>query len=92
MEKYTLIITEKPDAAKRIAQALDAKEKPQWVREKGVPFFIAERDKKIVVVPAIGHYTPLLKPQEGELITQFLILDGSPVMLPKERRSTFVAG
>jgi DNA topoisomerase-1 len=55
MEKYTLIITEKPDAAQRIAQALDAKGKPQKAAAKGVPYFIAQRDKTIVVVPAVGH-------------------------------------
>ena len=55
MKKYALIITEKPDAAQRIAQALDAKEKPQRIEEKGVPYFIAERDKRIIVVPAVGH-------------------------------------
>jgi DNA topoisomerase-1 len=52
---YTLIITEKPDAARRIAQALDIKEKPQEAREKGVPYFIAQRDKSLIVVPAVGH-------------------------------------
>jgi DNA topoisomerase IA len=34
MEKYTLIITEKPDAAQRIAQALDQKGKPKKMEEK----------------------------------------------------------
>ena len=55
MEKYTLIITEKPDAAQRIAQALDQKGKPKKVEEKNVPYFLAERDKPLVVVPALGH-------------------------------------
>ncbi|MEM2766904.1 MAG: DNA topoisomerase I [Candidatus Bathyarchaeia archaeon] len=55
MGKYTLIITEKPDAAQRIAAALDLKGKPKKMEEKGTPFYIAERDKEIIVVPAIGH-------------------------------------
>lgn len=55
MEKYTLIVTEKPDAAQRIAQALDLKGKPKKVEENGVPYFVAHRDKKLVVVPALGH-------------------------------------
>jgi len=55
MEKYTLIITEKPDAAKRIAKALDYEEKPEEVKEDGVPYFLAHRDRKLVVVPALGH-------------------------------------
>ncbi|KPV63786.1 MAG: Reverse gyrase [Candidatus Bathyarchaeota archaeon BA2] len=55
MEKYTLIITEKPDAAQRIAQALDSKGKPKKVEENGVPYFLAHRNRKLVVVPALGH-------------------------------------
>ncbi len=55
MEKYTLIITEKPDAAQRIAQALDQKGKPKKMEEKNVPFYLAQRDKQLVVVPALGH-------------------------------------
>jgi DNA topoisomerase-1 len=55
MENYTLIVTEKPDAAKRIAQALDSQGKPKNFRENGVPYFVAQRDRKLVVVPAIGH-------------------------------------
>jgi len=55
MEKYTLIITEKPDAARRIAQALDQKGKPKKVEEKNVPYFLAKRDKPLVVVSALGH-------------------------------------
>ena len=55
MEKYTLIVTEKPDAAKRIAQALDTQGNPQKLQENGVPYFVAQRDRKLVVVPAIGH-------------------------------------
>jgi len=55
MEKYTLIITEKPDAAQRIAEALDLKGKPKKEEEKTVPFFLANRDKPLVIVPALGH-------------------------------------
>jgi len=55
MGKYTLIITEKPDAAQRIAMALDEKEKPLRKEKNGVPFYVVKRDKEIVVVPALGH-------------------------------------
>jgi len=55
MEKYALIITEKPDAAQRIAQALDAEGKPKKVQEGQVSYFVVERDRKIIVAPAIGH-------------------------------------
>jgi DNA topoisomerase-1 len=55
MSKYTLIVTEKPDAAKRIAAALDLQGKPKQFKENGVPYFVANRDRELVVVPAIGH-------------------------------------
>jgi len=54
-KKYTLIITEKPDAAKRIAEALDSQGTPKKLTENGVPYFVANRDRKLVVVPALGH-------------------------------------
>jgi DNA topoisomerase-1 len=52
---YTLIITEKPDAANRIAAALDAAGKAKKIVENGVPYYVARRDKDLVVVPALGH-------------------------------------
>ncbi len=55
MEKYTLIIAEKPAAAERIAKSLDKKSRTKMDKERGVPYFIAERDGKIVVAPALGH-------------------------------------
>ena len=55
MKNYTLIVTEKPDAAKRIAEALDSQGKPKQFKENGVPYFVASRDRELVVVPAIGH-------------------------------------
>ena len=55
MEKYTLIITEKPDAAQRIAEALDHKGKPERHEDRRVPYFKVDRDKPVVVVPALGH-------------------------------------
>jgi len=54
-EKYTLIVTEKPDAAKRIAHALDSQGKPKTLKENGVTYFVAQRDRKLVIVPALGH-------------------------------------
>jgi DNA topoisomerase-1 len=54
-KKYTLIVTEKPDAAKRVAYALDSQGKPRPLKKNGVPYFIAQRDRQLVVVPAIGH-------------------------------------
>jgi DNA topoisomerase-1 len=55
MEKYTLIVTEKPDAAQRIAKALDSHGEPEKIEENGVPYFRAHRDQTLIVVPALGH-------------------------------------
>ncbi|MEM3703926.1 MAG: DNA topoisomerase I, partial [Candidatus Bathyarchaeia archaeon] len=55
MASYTFIITEKPDAAPRIASALDLKGKAKKMEENGVPYYVAERDRQIIVVPTIGH-------------------------------------
>ncbi|MFB3888592.1 MAG: DNA topoisomerase I [Candidatus Bathyarchaeia archaeon] len=55
MEEYALVITEKPDAANRIAIALDANGKPKRTMKNGVPIYVAERDRTVVVVPALGH-------------------------------------
>jgi DNA topoisomerase I len=55
MQRYTLIITEKPDAAQRIATALDVQENPKRRTENGVPYYVAQRETQIVIVPALGH-------------------------------------
>jgi len=55
MEKHTLIVTEKPDAARRIANALDLKGKPQKIEDNHAPYYIAIGDKKLVVAAALGH-------------------------------------
>ncbi|MCL4429292.1 MAG: DNA topoisomerase I [Chloroflexi bacterium] len=65
MEKYTLIVTEKPDAANRIAMALDEGGKPKKAVSNGVPYYQAYRDGNIVVVPALGHLYTITSKQKG---------------------------
>jgi DNA topoisomerase-1 len=65
MGKYTLVITEKPDAAQRIASALDAEEKAKKMEDNGVPYYVAKRDKEIVVVPALGHLYTVAEERSG---------------------------
>ena len=55
MEKYTLIVTEKPDAANRIAMALDANGNAKKIFDGGIPYYQAYRNGNLVVVPALGH-------------------------------------
>jgi DNA topoisomerase-1 len=66
LNKYTLIITEKPDAAKRIAAALDAAGKAKKMIRMGVPYYSAERDRDIIVVPALGHLYTVADEKKGK--------------------------
>ena len=55
MAKYTLVITEKPDAASRIANALDAEGQVKKAVSNNVPYYFAYNNGSIIVVPALGH-------------------------------------
>lgn len=56
MPSRTLVICEKPSAARRIAEALDESEAPESYQERGVPYHIAYRGgDALVVVSALGH-------------------------------------
>ncbi len=66
MQKYTLIITEKPDAANRIAAALDSEGKPRKVVTNGVPHYEAYNNGEIVIVPALGHLYTITGKQKGK--------------------------
>ncbi len=66
MGKYTLIITEKPDAASRIASALDAEGKPEKMQKNGVPYYVAKRSEDIVIVPALGHLYTVASERRGK--------------------------
>ncbi len=65
MKNYTLIITEKPDTARRIALALDRNQDAKRINEKGVSYYLARRDKDIVVVPALGHLYTVAADKKG---------------------------
>jgi DNA topoisomerase-1 len=61
--KYTLIITEKPQAALKIASALGDFKK---YNEQGAPFYELEREnKKIIVACAVGHLLGLTTKEKG---------------------------
>ena len=56
MKKYTIVITEKPDAAFRIASALtESQEQPRKMIKNGMPYYVVGREKEILIVPALGH-------------------------------------
>jgi DNA topoisomerase-1 len=51
-----LVVCEKPNSARRIAQALDDDGAPEGFSERGVPYFVARREKlDLIVVSALGH-------------------------------------
>ena len=53
---YTLVLSEKREAAERIASALDDGGKPKHLSDRGVPYFEAvQNDRTIVIIPAMGH-------------------------------------
>lgn len=63
---YELIITEKPSAAEKIAQAL-ADSSPKKVSDKGVPYYTLKHNgKEIVITCAAGHlYTVTESEKKG---------------------------
>jgi DNA topoisomerase-1 len=71
LEKYTLVITEKPDAANRIATALDVEGKPKKKVSNGVPYYQAFREGNIVVVPALGHLFTIKSKEKGQMYPVF---------------------
>ncbi len=84
MGNCTLVITEKPDAARRIAQALDAAAKPKRMAENGVPYYVAWRDGRIVVVPALGHLYTVAAGKKGR--GQYPVFDVKWVPLYEAKR------
>ncbi|MGA2971303.1 MAG: DNA topoisomerase I [Candidatus Bathyarchaeia archaeon] len=52
----TLIVTEKPDAALHVAEALSSEQGPKKISVGGVPFFEVQKDGgRILVCSALGH-------------------------------------
>jgi len=62
---YTLIIAEKPDAAKRIAEAI-ADKKPKTIIKNDAPYYeFTVKNKKHICVPAVGHLFVLQPVRKG---------------------------
>ena len=63
---YTLIISEKREAAERIARALDDAGRPSRFDRLGTPYYEAHHDgKRLIVVPAIGHLYTVAPAKRG---------------------------
>ena len=61
---YTLILTEKPTAAKAIAEAL-SDDKPKKVGDKAAWYEFTKDGKDFVTVPAVGHLFTLKQASKG---------------------------
>ncbi len=53
--KTTLIVTEKPDAALHVAEALSGRDQGKRISVNGVPFFEVNNGERILVCSALGH-------------------------------------
>ena len=63
--KYTLIIAEKPDAARRISEAI-ADKKPKYITKRGVTYYeFTVQGKRHICVPAAGHLFILTPSKEN---------------------------
>jgi DNA topoisomerase-1 len=63
---YTMVISEKKEAAARIATALDDEGTPQQLKEGGVTYFEAKRrGERIFVVSAVGHLYNVTSERKG---------------------------
>ena len=63
---YTLIISEKREAAERIARALDDNDSPRRLEEQGIPYFEAYNSgRRLVVAPATGHLYTIAPDRRG---------------------------
>ena len=91
MGKYTLIITEKPDAANRIAMALDNDGKAKKFFENGVPYYQAYRNGEIIVVPALGHLYTVVGKEKAKQDTLFSSYQWVPRYLA-ERKASKIRG
>ncbi|MHA2153301.1 MAG: DNA topoisomerase [Candidatus Thorarchaeota archaeon] len=61
-----MIITEKPTAAKRIANALDENHSPQEIKKRSASYFECKRNNdELVVVYALGHLFELKQTVKG---------------------------
>ena len=56
-EPFVLVICEKPNAARRIAQALGTNSFKRSISSEGVPFFyaISNNNSHYMIFPSIGH-------------------------------------
>ncbi|MBS7627659.1 DNA topoisomerase I [Candidatus Bathyarchaeota archaeon] len=88
MGKGVLIIAEKPDAAQRIAEALDDRGKPKKSMRRGIPYFLASRKgESLIVVPALGHLYTVCQAKGGRDDYPIFEIDWAPRYLAERGAS-----
>lgn len=87
---YTLIISEKKEAAERIARALDDDGKPSKFQKRGIPYFEAyNNNRRLLVVPAIGHLYTIAPDRRGGFYYPIFSVKWTPAFLfDKKARHT----
>lgn len=89
---YTLVVCEKPDAARRVAEALSS-EAPEAFRVGGVEAFrLADtRGKKYVVCAATGHLYGICDTVNDRRVYPALDLEWFPLESSRDRRAKLVS-
>ncbi len=89
---YTLVICEKPDAARRVAKALSSGN-PEVFREAGVPVFRLEGadGKKYVVCAAMGHLYGISDTVKDRRVYPALDLEWYPLGAISDKAAKLVA-
>ena len=84
---YELIITEKPQAAKKIAEAL-ADNKPNKKSDKGVPYYeLRHKGKKMVVACAVGHLYMVSEKNKGKWVYPVFEIEWVPTSKAQKNAS-----
>ncbi|MCS7119878.1 MAG: DNA topoisomerase I [Nitrososphaerota archaeon] len=88
--KTILVLSEKPNAAERIAKALDAKGTPKKREFNGVPYYEAFRDnERLIIVAALGHlYTVAPKIRERSIFPVFNFEWAPRYLVEKDAKET----
>ncbi|MFQ6135343.1 MAG: DNA topoisomerase, partial [Nitrososphaerales archaeon] len=84
---YTLVICEKPDAAKRIAEALKEKDLTQTGQGKVKIFTLKNSGKTYVICSAIGHLYTVSDPAQKRYVYPVFDVEWFPTNIVNKKRS-----
>lgn len=85
MSKY-LIIAEKPEAARRISEALDSSSKPRRIGRVVPSFLVRNGDSEILVTTALGHLYELMTRSRNRLAYPVFDYEWAPKHLVEKNR------